>query len=270
MEVPHLLRELGFTDKEIRVYLMLLSGGPTSVRKLAKDTDLNRGTVYDILKSLQERGVAGFYQKHNKQFFAAEDPQKLIEVIEQKERSVVATKRQITQVLPELRSLYTHGGTKPVVKYYEGAKGVSIVLRDVLTTMNHLSPKLYRAFSSIGLRDYLYQEFPNFTKERITKEISVRVIALGEGGGSQPYSERRWLPRTEGAPTYTLIYGPKVAHVTIDESESPLAILIEDAAVADTERLIFDHVWATLPSADGTRATREKELSSGSTGLLRG
>lgn len=266
MEVPHLLRELGFSDKEIRVYLTLLSGGPTSVRKLAKDTDLNRGTVYDILKALQERGVAGFYQKHNKQFFAAEDPQKLVEVIEQKERAVVATKRQITQVLPELRSLYAHGGTKPVVKYYEGAKGVSIILRDVLTTVNLQTPKLYRAFSSVGLRDYLYREFPTFTKERISKEISVRVIALGEGGDTQPYAERRWLPLTEGAPTYTLIYGSKVAHITLDESEMPLGILIEDAGVAGTERLIFDHLWSTLPASDiaPQRSHKEKyQIASG-------
>jgi sugar-specific transcriptional regulator TrmB len=250
MEVPQLLRELGFNDKEIRVYLMLLSGGPSSVRKLAKDTDLNRGTVYDILKVLQARGLAGFSQKHNKQFFAAEDPQKLVEVIEQKERDVAATKRQIAQVLPELRSLYAHGGAKTAVKYYEGAKGVGIILRDVLTTVNLLTPKLYRAFSSAGLRDALYRDYPNFTKERIAKEVHVRVIALGAGGDPQPFSERRWLPVTDGAPTYTLIYGSKVAHITLDDGEVPLGILIEDPGVAATERLIFDHLWRTLPERE--------------------
>ena len=29
MEIPHILQSLGFSDKEIRIYLTLLSGGPS-------------------------------------------------------------------------------------------------------------------------------------------------------------------------------------------------------------------------------------------------
>src|SRR5512135_2629362 len=182
MEIPHILHSLGFNEKEIKVYLTLLSGGPSSVRKLAKDTGINRGTVYEVLKSLQAESLAGMYQKHKKQFFLAEDPEKLVEVIERKERSVTALKRELAEALPELRSLYAHGGAKPTVKYYEGLKGFTIILNDVLRTMSDREDKTYRAYSSIALRDYLYREFPHFTKERIARRLHVRVIAIGAGG----------------------------------------------------------------------------------------
>ncbi len=246
MEIPRILEQLGFGDKEIRVYFTLLSGGPSSVRKLAKDTGLNRGTVYDVLKILQKSGLAGMYQKHKKQFFLAEDPEKLAEVIERKERSVSSLKRDLAEALPELRSLYVHGGVKPTVKYYEGDKGIAIILNDVLRTMGEGEGKLYRVYSSIALRDYLYREFPNFTKERINRRLAVRVIAVGAGGEEQPLAERRWLSEKNGSPTYSVIYGPKVAFFSLDKNNVPLGVLIEDASVAETERMVFDHVWGTL------------------------
>jgi sugar-specific transcriptional regulator TrmB len=246
MEIPHILQQLGFSDKEIKVYLHLLSGGPSSVRKLAKETGINRGTVYEVLKSLQKEGLAGMYQKHKKQFFLAEDPQKLADVIEHKERSVSGLKRDLAEMLPELRSLYVHGGAKPTVKYYEGDKGFAIILNDVLHTMSENTEKMYRAYSSAALRDYLYREFPHFTKERIARRLNVRVIAIGAGGDDQEFAERRWLAGQESAPTYSIIYGKKVAFLSLGPNKNPLGILIEDASVAATERLIFDRVWETL------------------------
>ncbi len=246
MEIPHILQSLGFNEKEIRIYLTLLTGGPSSVRKLAKDTGVNRGTVYEVLKSLQKEGLAGMYQKHKKQFFLAEDPEKLVEVIDRKERSVASLKRELAETLPELRSLYVHGGAKPTVKYYEGLKGFTIILNDVLRTMSDQADKTYRAYSSVALRDYLYREFPHFTKERIARRLHVRVIAIGAGGDDQPLAERRWLSEKKGSPTYSIIYGPKVAFLSLGANESPLGILIEDADVAETERMIFDRVWESL------------------------
>jgi sugar-specific transcriptional regulator TrmB len=246
MEIPHILQQIGLSDKEILIYLTLLSGGPSSVRKLAKDSNLNRGTVYDTLKALQQRGLVGMYQKHKKPFFLAEDPEKLMEVVEHRERSITSLRRGVSELLPELKSLYVHGGMKPVVKYYEGAKGVNIVLQDVLRTMSDQSDKLYRVYSSAVLREYLYKEFPHFTKERIERRLHVRVVAIGAGGDDQPLAERRWLPAREASPTYSIVYGPKVAFFALSAAEVPIGVLIEDQRVADTERMIFDHVWNTL------------------------
>ncbi|MEK9152233.1 MAG: TrmB family transcriptional regulator, partial [Patescibacteria group bacterium] len=221
---------------------------------LAKDTDLNRGSVYDALKNLQSAGLAGFFQKHKKQVFAAEDPEKLLEVVERRERHAASLKRDVSEVLPELRSLFVHGGAKPVVKYYEGPKGVNIILQDVLRTMSENPDKTYRAYSSSLLRDYLYKEFPHFTRERIARGLKVKVIAVGPGGEDQSLAERRWLSDLRGSPTYSIIYGHKVAFVSLDKNGSPIGVLIEDERIAETERMIFEHVWRTLGLAPGLTA----------------
>ncbi|MBI4457783.1 TrmB family transcriptional regulator [Candidatus Uhrbacteria bacterium] len=246
MDISHLLHELGFAERETKVYLMLLTGGPSSVRKLAKDTDLNRGSVYDGLKNLQSAGLVGYFQKHKKQFFVAEDPEKLLEVVENRERQAASLRRNIAEVLPELKSLHVHGGAKTVVKYYEGPKGVNIILRDVLRTMSESPDKTYRIYSSSLLRDYLYREFPQFTRERIARGLKVKVIAVGPGGEDQSLAERRWLSERQGSPTYSIIYASKVAFISLDKNDAPIGVLIEDGRIADTERMVFEHVWRTL------------------------
>jgi hypothetical protein len=164
-----------------------------------------------------------------------------------------------------MRSLYVHGGMKPVVKYFEGIKGVNIILRDVLTTMSELKEnKLYRVYSSIRLREHLYKEYANFTKERVERQLQVRAIAIGPGGDEQPLAERRWLSMEKGSPTYTIIYGPKVAHFSLDKGGNPLGVLIEDSGIAETERMIFDHVWDSLAGKAARAAARKSKVRAAS------
>lgn len=246
MEFPHILKALGFTDREIKAYLAMLAGGPGSARKVAKDAGLARSAAQDALGALEKRHLVRSYRKHKKEFFAAEDPETLLDVIARQEQSMSAMRRGLAEALPELRSLYAHNGSRPTVKYYEGSKGIAIILEDVLRTMGAAVDKSYRAYSSLALREHLYKEYPQFTKERVERRIRVKVIAVGAGGEDQPFSERRWLPKGVAAPTYKLVYGPKTAFISLAADGSPLGVLIEDAAVAETERVSFDLLWTTL------------------------
>ena len=69
MDVVQILKKLGFDDKEIRLYLVLLSLGPSPVRKIAQATGINRGTAYDIIKQLIKQGLVVYYHKEKKQYF---------------------------------------------------------------------------------------------------------------------------------------------------------------------------------------------------------
>lgn len=237
---------MGLSEKEADVYLAVLSGGPDSVRSIARKAGINRGTAYDILKSLVEQGAVGYYNKEKKQYFMAEPPEKLLNVLRQKIEALENLGTSISTALPSLRSLYDGGGRKPTTKLYEGASGIRTVLEDVLETCASLESPAYAAYSAADLRGTLYDSFPSFTKERIRRKIFVRVIALGGGGQEAELAERKWLTREEGAPSYTLIYGSKVAAITLSPEGKPQAVLIEDDAVAATQRIIFEHLWKSL------------------------
>ena len=113
-----LLNKLGFSDKSAKVYLALLQLGPSSVRKLAEFCQLNRGTTYDTLKWLQEKGVVTFYQKQTKQYFVAENPEKLLNLAKNQEVELKEAQDRISKAIPELQALYNKGGERPVARYY--------------------------------------------------------------------------------------------------------------------------------------------------------
>ncbi len=245
MEIPNILHRLGFSDKEIKVYLALLSSGTSSVRKIAKDAGMNRSTVHEALKSLRDAELIGVYQKHKKQYYLAEDPERLMHVVERREQGIAALKRHINEILPELKSLYCQRGDRPGAKFYEGMKGLNIVLKDVISTVTELGgEREYRAFSSPYLRQFIFRNFPGFTKERIARQIRGRILVMGAGSEDRPLIEQRRLSIEESAPTYTFIYGPKVAFISLDGNESPVGVIVEDAQIALTQRIIFENAWS--------------------------
>ena len=127
-------------------------------------------------------------------------------------------------------------------------EGVVTILKDVLHSCGQLDNPEYYAFSSRPLRQYMYRKFPNFTKRRIEEGINVKVIAVGEGGERADASERKWLPEPNkaGISSYILIYGNKVANISISNDFTPYGVVIEDEGVASMQRLLFNQLWAQL------------------------
>ncbi len=246
MEITPILKQFGLSEKEIKVYLSLIEAGPTSVRKLAEKSGVNRGTTYDILKSLREMGLASYYHKDTKQFFVAEEPSRLIDALEQKSQNLEKVKASLLEAIPQLKSLYGKADDKPVVKYYEGNQGIKSVLTDVLESVKENNEDLYSVFSSSAIRPHLYKAYPTYTKQRVKKNIKVNAIAIGHPGTEAELAEFKSLTSKEGPPTYTLIYAGKVAMISVNSEEKPLGLIIEDQAIYKTQKELFDFIWQTL------------------------
>src|SRR6185503_8121637 len=174
MNIQSILKEYGLTEKEIAVYLGLIKLGPSSVRVLASESKVNRGTTYDILKNLISQGLVSYYNKDSHQYFAAEPPEKLIFALEQKQKDLGNVKEKIEQNLPALRLSFGQQGGKPVMKLYDGQKGIKQILEDVLETMEKSENKTYYVYSSANVRKNVYQSMPDFSNKRIKKEIQVK------------------------------------------------------------------------------------------------
>lgn len=244
MDLIHALRSLGIKEKAARVYRATLERGPAPVRTIAAEVALNRQTTYDLLKELMTHGLVSYYHVEKRQHFVAEDPEKLLHLASLRRAEIDACEHHLATVLPELKSVYRRPGEKPVAKFFEGTHGIATILRDVLETVEHVEPREYLVYSSRDIRSSLYQAFPNFTEERVHRNIPVRVLALGGGGGAdQTLAERRDIRGHEGAPTYRIIYGSKTAFISLNRSGTTVGVIIEDSGIAQTERVIFEVLW---------------------------
>ncbi len=240
-----IFEKLGFSDNEERVYVHLLKNGGASIRQIAGDTGINRGTVYEALKALSDHGLVSHSQKKQRQQFIAEDPSILKTLFKEERQKLVSMRKELTKSLPDLQVLYEIKHEQPVIKIHEGHAGTKLILEDVLKTMTSEADKCYRVYSAANIREYLYYNFASFSERRIKTGIKAKVIAIGAGGEIRGLDERRWITAKRGAPAYIIVYGKKIAIISLSQGR-PHSVVIEDAGLAETQKLVFDSLWEKL------------------------
>ena len=241
------LRQLDLTERQVRVYRALLRLGPASIRDVAGESGINRGSTYETLKQLADKGIVSYFPKGRRRVFQAEDPERLISLGESRQQALAQAMEQLRrEVIPELRQTrreFSPGN----VRFYEGDDGVELALRDILDNTAADPERGYAVISTKTLREHLYRPFPNFTRQRVERGIHVRVLAVGEGGDEAELAQRKWLPA--GAATdasYIAIYPPKVAMITLAAQNYPVVVIIDSAAIASTQMILFDTLWDLL------------------------
>ena len=242
-----ILEKLGFDQREITIYRALLSLGPSPIRSIAEKAGINRGTTYDCLKVLLQKGIVSYLPKGKRRLFSPRDPEVLLQLAEQKQLEISNTIQQLkNSIIPELNHLKPDF-TVANVQFYEGDDGIEFVLRDILSSVSKSNERKYCVFSSKPIRSHLYRPFPNYTTQRIQREIGVRVIAIGEGGEDAELSERKWI-KTEGPvdAAYIAIYPPKCAIISLASNNYPTAVLIDSKEVSTAQQIIFDTLWNVL------------------------
>lgn len=258
MKELSLLQTLGLKDAEAQTYLALLKNGPSSIRRLAELTSINRGTTYDALKNLVPLGLVFYNRQGERHKYIAESPEHILQLIADRRHKLAQAEADAKHLLPGLLALSEHRLGAPLIRFYEDDDGIATILRDVLQTTRSLTPREYLAYSSRPLRKYIYRRFPHFTRARIQDGISVKVIAVGEGGEIDQLAERRWLPEPTTAinpSSYTLIYGHKIATISVSSDDTPFGVIIEESGTAAMQQLIFDTLWNILPpSSSGPTA----------------
>ena len=248
--IINLLIDLGISMSDAETYAALLKLESTSIRKIATETGINRGTTYESLKRLTDIGLVSVRQNGKREQYTAESPETIYEIIRDRRRDLLDVSEQARKVIPDILARKASLQGRPLVRYYEGESGVTTILKDVLQTSRVLENPEYIAYSSSRVRHFLYRQFPQFTDRRIAAGIKVKVIAIGAGGGEAPKAERKWLPDPGdgGISSYTIVYGNKIATISIAVDDTPYGVIVEDSGAAAMQRLLFEQLWVTLPS----------------------
>jgi HTH-type transcriptional regulator, sugar sensing transcriptional regulator len=235
----------GLDNRDKRVYETLLKSPDSSIRTIAEQTGINRGSVFESIKNLQSVGLVAYVQIGERKKYSAEDPEKLHEFINER--------RRILRDAHEDVDLYSLSLVRPdtadskiarFATFYEGDEGVTNVLRDVLTTCRVQHVSEYRVISSPRVSEYMYNNFSHYTKERVKQGLYVRILRQGAPlRGEAEVSERRYLDNQSDSGSYTLIYGTKLAIISIDDLNYLSAVVIDNAGVSSAHAIVFDQAW---------------------------
>ena len=84
--------EIGLETRDKRVYEALVASPQSSLRKLAADTGINRGSVYESIKKLAEQGLVGSIEVGKQRRYTASNPDVIIELLRERQEQATAAR----------------------------------------------------------------------------------------------------------------------------------------------------------------------------------
>ncbi|MEI6581027.1 MAG: helix-turn-helix domain-containing protein [bacterium] len=235
------IKELGLEENEARVYLASLSLGGTTVLKLSKLSEVKRTTIYEIIDSLERKGLMKKEIHGFKTLYSAEHPERL-------ENSLEAKKVLLSKMLPELEGLYHLKGTESSIKFYSGLTAIKNIYDDLLKDLK--IHEFYYAISNIKEWQELDEEFflKNHVETRSKMGIETKLLFTeGDVAQKRKQTERNFneeikiLPKNSEFHVDLVVTPHKL--VMFQLHEPLVAIVIENKSIIELQKEMFELIW---------------------------
>jgi len=239
MQIEDALEKVGLTSNEIKVYLAVINLGKSSAGKVAKISSLHRRPTYDALSRLVEKGMVSFSIISGKRYFKSTNPNKILEIIKEKEEIV-------KEILPKIKEKYQMKKQEMISEIYEGRNSLKTIMEDILRER--------KEWLSLGSTGKGPSVLPFYTemhrKRRVKLKIKRRLIFAPTVEGKEMaqkiikdgLAEARFLPKEIKHPQTIWIYGNKVVIILV-HIDHPLLILIENKDISESYREYFNWLW---------------------------
>lgn len=245
------LTDMGLSEKEANIYITLLNLGEQPASVISRVTKINRTTVYDILDSLIQKGLAHKTDISNKIYFKVIDPNRLQNYLEIEKKSFIKAYEKkvdnLSKVIEDMEKIKLSKPTKPVVKYYEGERGLQEAYEDTLQSNEEI-----RAYANIEeMHKGLPHFFPEYYKRRSDAQIFINTIAPNNNGSlerskldKKEFREIRFIDKDKYEFTPEInIYDNKILFASWKEK---MAVVIESEEIADFHKKVFDVLYSKL------------------------
>lgn len=233
--------KLGFSRKEAQVYITCLEIGSGTAFQIAKKLSIPKSTAHDILNNLVSRGYVSTYNKKNKKYFAASDPEVLgSKAVEQVE--------VFKRILPELKAMAYSGVGKPRVRYFDTKAGIEVAIKEMFAEAKDL---IFYGNADAAWEAYP-EYFPKYTKARVKSEIITRGMAVDgkvarELRDDDPKSLRRTKIITPQRNVTSLAWMWDDKFVIFNTTGDHSVLIVEDKRFAVLLKSMFEIVWNSFP-----------------------
>ncbi len=240
MQIQSIIEQLGYPPNQAKVYLAALKMGESTVSEIAERVGLPRTTVEELVLKLHARGWMNYYTKRNRKYWEAEQPDRLLETLKDREASFAA-------IVPRLRELQRKRGGKPVFRCFVGTEEIKNIFDDIIGAMRHIKAMV----SWDDFQEYMGKQFVfDFVERRYKHFLRIQLLTtrtpsavLMKSQDAEELRLTRFLPcGVQLQRVSNFIYGDKVATVSFNRKE-PVGIIIQDPDVAHAQDVYFDNLW---------------------------
>lgn len=238
-----ILKDIGLTDSEIKVYMALLKIGSSKKGPIVREAGISPSKLYDVMEKLVDKGLVSYVTKNNVMHFRAAPPARILDYVKEKQERLQRDGEELGKLLPELQKMRGAADSETDAEIFRGWKGMQTVYNDILET---LSPgDGYCIFGASRGEDErrvrsFYTSFSIRAKRRGLKTIIIfNESARGNIEGVEKSAEVRYMKET--TPSETVVYGDKTAIVLLEKE--PMVILIRGRSIAESFRAYFSLMW---------------------------
>ena len=240
-----ILRDIGLTQNEIKIYVELLKLGTTTTGRIIKKTGIHGSKVYDGLERLKEKGLVGYVIIANTKHFKAVDPDRLIDFLEEKKKKIDNQEIEIKNILPDLKKRMFAEEEKTQAEIFSGWKGMETVFNEGIKEMGEADTW------------YVIGAYPGEDRERTdrfiqkvimkteAKKTKWKVIYNESARDTFKYSQQSALT------TYRFLDQETPASINICKDVvfialwimDPIAFRVRNKKVADSFKKYFEVMW---------------------------
>ncbi|MFC1722996.1 TrmB family transcriptional regulator [Nanoarchaeota archaeon] len=240
-----ILREIGFTEGEVKVYMALVGFGESTIGPLAKKSGVTAAKVYPILEKLKAKGLIIHFIKSGTKHFRILNPNRILDFMGEKEKELRQQKQQLKKFIPQIKKKKIPDEQYTVI--YETLNGLKTLYDDILDYQTK-NGEDFRAFS-LG-PEYRNEELNRFFKSYDAKRkalgINLRLIGIKpqkkfllDNYGRQPHIKFRFVDMS--LPSGVVLYGDNVVH--LNWGEEPTAFVIHSKTHAKAYNDFFEELW---------------------------
>lgn len=229
-----ILKGIGLSEKEAKIYLALLDFGEALPRVIANRSGVKRSTAYFTLNELVKKGIASKVKIGGYDYYQPISPQSLLD-----QQSKLF--KDLESIVPDLVARQGRFSVQPQITIHHGREGVIHVMEDSLTT----DGEIY-AWANIdeAATGYLKDYYPEYIKKKNKKKIWVRAIFTG-GPEGKKFQERglKELREVYAIPEEIFPFANEINiyddRIFIISHADKLGIIIRNKNIAETQRSIF-------------------------------
>jgi len=236
MEIKETLKNIGFEEHEITIFLYLIKRGTSSQQDISDKTGILRQTVYDIMKKMLTKGYISMQKIGKRKHYSSIDPKVLLNRLKEKEE-------ELKQIIPKLGEL-KEGKIEITSEAFFGLEGLKNLFN---LTLQSKSEILWIANKSLYDKTFQGYYWRNYAQKRIERKIPIKLLI-------EPIKETDWntdkkvwreTKRNKFAENLTssfVIFDDKIIIYSLEEGNI-FGVFIQNISTKKSFEKMFYNLW---------------------------
>jgi sugar-specific transcriptional regulator TrmB len=234
------LQDIGFTQRESKVYTSLLELGSSAVGKLIQKSGIPSSKIYESLEKLKLKGFVSSVIQKNRQVFTAAPPETILDYLDEQRRHTAES------LLPKLKILERQDKAEKEATLYEGLRGIKAVYERMLRETKS-GGTIYVLGAPVSAQEKLEGYLLDFSRRRLAKGIKMKILyhadakQYGKKREKMKLTKVKYLRKGSVTPAWVDIFADCIAIFNIEKG--PTVNLIRDPEIARSFRNYYEMIW---------------------------